>query len=70
MCHLSTAYLYLCIYHFLNYFNWRMTTILRWSLPYIDMNQPQAQISVIFINPSTYLSVSVSTYYLSMYHIL
>ena len=47
-----------------------MTTILRWSLSYIDMNQPQAQISVIFIDPYAYLSVSVSTYYLSMYHIL
>ena len=29
------------LFFLINYFNWRLITILWWFLPYIDMNQPQ-----------------------------
>ena len=30
----------ICSFFKINYFNWRLITILWWVLPYIDMNQP------------------------------
>ena len=34
-----------------SFFNWRIITILRWFLPYIGMNQPQAQPRLLPLKP-------------------